>query len=435
MGIIEKIRDRTAVVGVVGLGYVGLPLALAFFEEGFEVIGFDIDEEKIRSLEQGISYIHHLGAGRVHALASSQRFHATADFARFREVDSIIMCVPTPLNMGREPDLSHVLNTTKTVVQYLQPGQLVVLESTTYPGTTDDEIRPILEASGAKAGVDFFLAFSPEREDPNNKEYTMRKIPKVVGGTTDNCLRVALALYETIVDQVVPVSSTRVAEASKLLENVYRFVNITLVNELKMLFDCMNLDIHEVIDAAKTKPFGFQAFYPGPGLGGHCIPVDPFYLTWKAREFSFRAKIVEAAGEVNLGMPAYIFGKTSAALSKRNKNIRGSKILVLGVAYKRDVDDTRESPSLVLIRLLSENGVLVEYNDPYVPHIRQSHSNSVNLVSVQLTGDQLRRYDCVIIATDHSCYDYEFIVRHSQLIVDTRNAIGSVRALENVVTA
>jgi UDP-N-acetyl-D-glucosamine dehydrogenase len=422
MDLMRKIADRTAVVGVIGLGYVGLPLALAFENAAFSVIGFDLDKVKVKLLNEGKSYIKHIPAEKTKTLIERGRFRAAADFSLLRDADCVIICVPTPLNRQRVPDLSYVFNTTKRIAQYLRKGQLISLESTTYPGTTDEDMRAILEATGLLAGRDFYLAFSPEREDPNNRDYSTATIPKVVGGYTDVCLAHANALYGAIVEKTVPVSSTKVAEAAKLLENIYRAVNIALVNEMKILFDRMGIDIYEVIEAAKTKPFGFQAFYPGPGLGGHCIPIDPFYLTWKAREYDFHTRFIELAGEINTSMPYYVIEKVGNGLNRRGKSIRSSKILILGLAYKKDIDDTRESPSLKLIELLMQHGADVDYNDPYIPETRKMRKYDFKKRSVPLTQETLKRYDCVVIATDHSSYDYEFIVNNSVLVVDTRNA-------------
>jgi len=421
LGLIEKIKTKQAKVGVIGLGYVGLPLVIEFCKAGFEVVGFDIDEEKIKILKRGESYIKHIDGGGIAQILP--KFTPTSDFSKLSEVDCIIICVPTPLNRYREPDMSYVFNTGETIAKYLQKEQLVVLESTTYPGTTDEDLRKILEKSGLKAGVDFYLAYSPEREDPGNKEFTTSRIPKVVGGYTPRCLEVAKTLYEQVFVKVVPVSSTKVAEATKLLENIYRAVNIALVNELKILFDKMGIDIWEVIEAAKTKPFGFQAFYPGPGLGGHCIPIDPFYLTWKAREYDFHTRFIELAGEINTSMPYYVVQKTVDALNERGISIKGAKILILGVAYKKDVDDLRESPSLVLIDLFSEKGAIVDYNDPYIPELPKTRKYKFDKKSVPLTPENLSNYDCVVVATDHSVYDPDFIVKHANLIIDTRNLI------------
>jgi UDP-N-acetyl-D-glucosamine dehydrogenase len=427
MDLMKKITDRTAVVGVIGLGYVGLPLTLAFEKVGFHVVGFDRDEEKVRLLNDGKSYIRHIPAERIRTLRENGLFRATSDFSLLSETDCIMICVPTPLNRQREPDLSYVFHTTETIAHYLRRGHLISLESTTYPGTTDEDVRSILETTGMLTGQDFYLAFSPEREDPNNKEFSTCTIPKVVGGYTDACLAHANALYSAIVEKTVPVSSTKVAEASKLLENIYRAVNIALVNELKVLF--------EVIEAAKTKPFGFQAFYPGPGLGGHCLPIDPFYLTWKAREYDFHTRFIELAGEINTFMPYYVIEKVLFGLNEHRKSIKSSKILILGLAYKRDVDDTRESPSLKLMELLIEHGADVDYNDPYVPETKKMRKYDFKKRSVTLTQETLKRYDCVVIATDHSSYDYQFIVNHAALVVDSRNATRKIGKNEKIVHA
>jgi len=368
-------------------------------------------------------------------LKSNGGFHPTTDFALLMKVDCIIICVPTPINHYREPDISCVLKTTKVIAKHLQKGQLVVLESTTYPGTTDEDMRTILEATGKKAGRDFFLAYSPDREDSNNQQYSTITIPKVVGGYTPACLKVANALYSAVVQKTVPVSSTRVAEAAKLLESIYRAVNIALVNELKVLFDRMNIDIHAVIEAAKTKPFGYQAFYPGPGLGGRCIPMDPFYLTWKARQFDFHTKFIELAAEINTAMPYYVVDKIVDALNRNNKVIANSKVLILGLAYKKDIDDTRGSPSLKLIELLTQKGAVVDYNDPYIPRTKKMRGDGLKKDSVPLTRDTLKKYDCVVIATDHTCYDYELIVKNASLVVDTRNAVNGFHKVGTVVRA
>jgi len=420
--LIEKIRARRAKIGIIGLGYVGLPLAIEFCKTGFEVIGFDIDEGKIEILKRGKSYIKHIEDAKIAQILP--KFRPSSNFSELSNVDCIIICVPTPLNKYREPDMSYVFSTGEVIAKYLKKGQLVVLESTTYPGTTDEDLKSILEKSGLKAGEDFYLAFSPEREDPGNKEFTTSKIPKVVGGYTQKCLEVAKTLYEQVFIKVVPVSSTKVAEAVKLLENIYRAVNIALVNELKMLFDRMGIDIWEVIEAAKTKPFGFHAFYPGPGLGGHCIPIDPFYLTWKAREYDFHTRFIELAGEINSYMPYYVAQKTIDALNKEGKSIKGARILILGVAYKRDVDDLRESPALALIDILTEKGAEVDYNDPYIPELLKTKKYNFAKRSIPLNEKNLSKYDCVIIVTDHSVYDPGFIVKHANLIIDTRNFIN-----------
>ncbi|MDA8389123.1 MAG: nucleotide sugar dehydrogenase [Nitrospiraceae bacterium] len=420
MELIEKIRSGKARIGVIGLGYVGLPLVFEFSRAGFEVTGFDIDPVKIELLKQGKSYIKHIDAEKIRQCKS---FTPSADFSGLSDMDCIVICVPTPLNRNREPDMSYVFNTAGAIAKRLRRGQLIVLESTTYPGTTDEDMRAILEQSGLKAGADFLLAYSPEREDPNNKDFSTGTIPKVVGGYTKECLETAKALYDRIVARTVPVSSTRAAEAAKLLENIYRSVNIALVNELKILFEKMGIDIWEVIEASKTKPFGFQAFYPGPGLGGHCIPIDPFYLTWKAREYDSPTKFIELAGEINSAMPYNVVQRTSEALNGYGKCLKGARILVLGLAYKKDVDDPRESPSFKLIEILEEKGAIVDYNDPFIPSAPRMRHFRVEKSSVPLTAETLGSYDCVLIATDHSAYDPEFILEHSKLIVDTRNLI------------
>ncbi|MBF0318668.1 MAG: nucleotide sugar dehydrogenase [Nitrospirae bacterium] len=420
-GLLEKIKNKSVVVGVIGLGYVGIPLVVEFCRAGFHCIGFDIDEKKVNLLTQGKSYFKHIGEDKIKACLPF--FTPTADFSRLSGVDCIVICVPTPLGRHHEPDLSYVLDTTRTIARYLGKGKLVVLESTTYPGTTDEEMRPILEATGLKAGEDFYLAFSPEREDPNNKEFSTSTIPKVVGGYTPGCLAAAQALYNSVVNRTIPVSSTKVAEATKLLENIYRSVNIALVNELKMLFDKMGIDVWEVIEAAKTKPFGYQPFYPGPGLGGHCIPIDPFYLEWKAREYEVSTRFINLAGEINTSMPQYVIQKTIDALGERGKSINGSKVLILGLSYKKDLDDTRESPSLKLLDILQKKGAIVDYNDPYIPEMPKTRRYSFKKSSITLTAETLGQYDCVLISTDHSAYDPDFIATNSQLVVDTRNLI------------
>lgn len=421
MDLIEKIQTRSARIGIIGLGYVGLPLVFEFCKAGFEVTGFDIDPVKIGKLEKGESYIKHLSSSLV--AEAAPKFTPTTDFSQLAEMDCIIICVPTPLNKYREPDLSFVLDTTRVIARYLKKGQLVSLESTTYPGTTDEDMRAILEATGLKAGDDFALAFSPEREDPNNPQFSTRTIAKVVGGYTPACLAAAKALYDTVVDRTVPVSSTRAAEATKLVENIYRAVNIALVNELKMCFDRMGIDVWEVIDAAKTKPFGFQAFYPGPGLGGHCIPIDPFYLTWKAREFEFPTKFIELAGEINTSMPHYVVEKTAEALNEQGRTVKDARMLLLGLAYKKNVDDCRESPALRVMELLQERGATVDYNDPHVPVPPRMRKYNLKQTSVPLTAENLAGYDCVVVITDHDLYDGQFIAEHAKLVVDTRNLI------------
>ncbi len=427
---IEKIKTRKVKVGIIGLGYVGLPLALEFAESGFYIIGFDVDEKKILILESENTYIKHIPSERISKAIKSDRFKATTDFTKLKEVDAIIICVPTPLNKFREPDISFIEESSKVISQNFRTGQLVVLESSTYPGTTEEIIQPYLEnplnpeLSNQKlqVGVDFFLAFSPEREDPNNPDFTTKTIPKVVGGVTKSCLNIAKTLYDQVIVKTVPVSSPRAAEATKLLENIYRSVNIALVNELKMVFERMDIDIWEVIEAAKTKPFGFQAFYPGPGLGGHCIPIDPFYLTWKAREFDINTKFIELAGEINTLQPYYVVNRTIEALNNQNKSIKESNILILGAAYKKNVDDMRESPSLKLIELFLNKGAVVSYNDPFVPKLPPTRHYKYDMESVELTEENLKKFDALVVSTDHDIYDYDFIYQNSNLIIDTRNA-------------
>jgi UDP-N-acetyl-D-glucosamine dehydrogenase len=430
------LSSRSARVGVIGLGYVGLPLARAFSARGFPVLGFDVDPAKVEKLKRGESYIGHITADAVRQMRE-QRFDATTDFGRLGEADAVIICVPTPLTDAREPDLTYVLNSVRSVAATLRSGQLVVLESTTYPTTTRGEVLPILEATGLKAGEDFFLAFSPEREDPGNANFSTTTIPKVVGGLEPHSLELAAELYRQVVVNVVPVSSPEVAEACKILENTYRAVNIALVNELKVLYDRMGIDVWEVIDAAKTKPFGFQAFYPGPGLGGHCIPIDPFYLTWVARKYGMATRFIELAGEVNTSMPAYVVSRVADALNDHGKPVRGSKVLILGMAYKKDVDDPRESPGFELMDLLLKKGAAVSYNDPHVPKLpRMRHWPHLAMDSTPLTAETLAAQDCVLIATDHSAYDWDFVVRHARLVVDTRNATrGVADGREKVVKA
>jgi UDP-N-acetyl-D-glucosamine dehydrogenase len=434
MTLLEKITKRNAKICVIGLGYVGLPLLIQFVKAGYEVIGFDLDEEKIKFLHRGKTYIKHIPNEEVNFLKKNDNFTGTTDYSILKKADCIIICVPTPLGKHHEPDLTYVLNTTSMIAKYLHKEQLVALESTTYPGTMDKEMRPILESTGLRAGKDFYLAFSPEREDPNNKDYSTGTIPKVVGGFTPSCLEVAKALYDSVVVKTVTVSSTRAAEATKLLENIYRSVNIAMINELKMIFDRMDIDIWEVIDAAKTKPFGFQAFYPGPGLGGHC-PIDPFYLSWKAREYGFHSKFIELAGEINAHMPYYVVEKVIGALNSKKKTIKSSKVLVLGLAYKKDIDDTRESPSLKIIELLMEKGAHVDFNDPYIAQTKKMRMYDLKKKSVPLTKEALKKYDCVVVATDHTCYDYQFILKHALLVVDTRNAMHGIANNKSVVKA
>jgi UDP-N-acetyl-D-glucosamine dehydrogenase len=425
-------------VGIIGCGYVGLPLALRFAEAGHKVTGFDTDPAKVSLLNAGKSYIEHIPQTKIQQFVNSRHFGATTDFSKLKETDAILICVPTPLDERREPDLSYVEQTAVSIQPHLQKGHLVVLESTTYPGTTEELVLPILEKSGLRCPIasgiesenipaDFFLAFSPEREDPGNKQYGLAQIPKVVGGTNPPSSRAALALYAQVVARVVPVSSTRAAEMAKLLENIFRCVNIALVNELKLLASRMKIDIWEVIDAAATKPFGFMPFYPGPGLGGHCIPVDPYYLSWKAREYDFAARFIELAGEINTYMPYHVVEAIATALNDQKKSLNGSKLLVLGVAYKKDVDDLRESPSLKIMQLLQQRGAQIDYNDPYFPQMhKMRHYNFEQMKSVPISAVTLGKYDAAVIATDHSSYDYHAIVDGSKIVVDTRNATRRV---------
>jgi UDP-N-acetyl-D-glucosamine dehydrogenase len=430
--LIRKIRDKRAVVAIIGMGYVGLPLMLRFSESGYRVIGLDIDAAKVEKLNRGESYIRHIAATAV-AAARASGFSATSDFARLREADAIIICVPTPLNRYREPDLSFVLNTTDAIVPHLKRGQIVCLESTTYPGTTEEELKPRVESTGLKVGSDIFLVFSPEREDPGNAVHVTKTIPKICGGTTPACLEAGKALYGAVIDRVVPVSSTRAAEMTKLLENIHRAVNIGLVNEMKVVADRMGIDIHEVIRAAATKPFGFVPYYPGPGLGGHCIPIDPFYLTWKAREYGVDTRFIELAGEVNRNMPEWVVGKIADALNRCGKPVRGSRILMLGIAYKKNVDDMRESPAVALMEILRAKGGDISYSDPHVPVFPRMREHKFDLKSVALSETMLASFDCVVLATNHDAFDYQLIRRRAQLIVDTRGVY--LDPAENVVKA
>ena len=431
----SKIDNGTVRVGIIGLGYVGLPLAKAFTDHGITVLGFDLDSAKIAKLHRGQSYIGHFSDAMIQDML--KHFEATDQFDRLSEADAVIICVPTPLSATRDPDLTYVVNSTESAAARLRPGQLVVLESTTYPGTTRDVVQPILEATGLKAGQDFFLAFSPEREDPGNPTYSAPTIPKVVGGIDAASRDLAASLYGKVVVRVVPVSSPEVAEASKILENTYRAINIALVNELKVLYDRMGIDVWEVIEAAKTKPFGFQPFYPGPGLGGHCIPIDPFYLSWVARKFGLTTQFIELAGQINTSMPAYVVSKVSDALNDRGKPIKGSKVLLLGMAYKKDVDDPRESPGFEVMDLLLEKGAVVTYNDPHIPTLpAMRHYPHLHMTSHDLTPEFLAEQDCALVITDHSAYNWDTIVSHTSLIVDTRNATQAVtRHRERIVKA
>jgi UDP-N-acetyl-D-glucosamine dehydrogenase len=426
----EKIESKTAVVGVIGLGYVGLPLAHALHVGGLRVVGFDIDPEKPRALAEGRNYLKHLGGAMTVSLSSSERFEATTDFSRLHEADVVLVCVPTPLGPHREPDLSYVLQTAVDIGATLRPGQLIVLESTTYPGTTRDEFLPVLLDEAASQGHEFtvgedlFLAFSPEREDPGRADHTTSTIPKLVGGLDDRSTELASLAYQIGIENIVPVSSAEVAEAAKILENTFRAVNIALVNELKTVLDEMSIDVWEVIEAASTKPFGFMPFYPGPGLGGHCIPIDPFYLTWKAKEVGRPTRFIELAGEINTAMPTYVVERLSRALNRQGKPVHGSRVLVIGLAYKNDIDDTRESPSLELIELLADLGAQVEYHDPHVPQAVPVRKYDISMQSVELTPESVASYDCVLISTAHKAVDYSLLAEHSRLVVDTRNAMS-----------
>ena len=422
------IRDKQAVIGVIGLGYVGLPLVRAFTAAGFRCMGFDVDQSKVDKLNAGESYIKHIDSAALAQLIQEKKFAPTANMARLGEADCIIICVPTPLNDSRDPDLSYIEGTARSIAATLRPGQLVVLESTTHPTTTRTNVLPVLEATGLKCGVDYFLAFSPEREDPGNPHFQAATIPKVVGGFDERSGDLACEMYGHAVVKVVRASSLEVAEACKILENTYRAVNIALVNELKILYDKLGIDVWEVIDAAKTKPFGFQAFYPGPGLGGHCIPIDPFYLTWLARKHGEQTRFIELAGEVNAHMPQYVVNRLGEFLNEQRKPINGSRVAILGMAYKKDVDDPRESPSFELLKLLLARGAVLSYNDPHVPALpkMRHYSDLPAMCSQDLTAEYLGAQDCVLIATDHSAYDFPFIVRHSRLVLDTRNATKGV---------
>lgn len=426
--MLDRIRNKDFTVGIVGLGYVGLPLALEFIEAGIKTVGFELDGSKCEKLMAGKSYIRHIPEARIAKAAATGLLSATTEFEKLADVDAILIAVPTPLDKHQAPDLGPVLAATHTIAKTLRKGQLVVLESTTYPGTVDEVMAPIFEkATGLKAGVDFYLAFSPEREDPNNPDFNTHTIPKVVGGLNPECTELACAVYNHVIVKTVPVSSTRVAEATKLLENIYRGVNIAMINELKVVFSRMNIDVWEVIDAAKTKPFGFHAFYPGPGLGGHCIPIDPFYLTWKAKEFEVNTRFIELSGEVNTSMPRYVTNRLMHELNKHEKSLKGSRILLLGMAYKKNIDDLRESPSLKLVEQLVARGAKLDYHDPYIPQFTEHyHGFEVTLKNVDLSPAMLETYDAVLISTDHDDVDYAMVVKHSKLVVDTRNATKNV---------
>jgi UDP-N-acetyl-D-glucosamine dehydrogenase len=421
--LLQRIESRTAKVGVIGLGYVGLPLALLFSENDFPVIGFDVDQKKVDALSRGASYIKHIGVERVAKAFLEKNASATSDFSRLAACDALIIAVPTPLGDHREPDLGYIRMTAEAVAKHLRRGQVIVLESTTYPGTTREELLSRFQATGMNCGEDYFLAFSPEREDPGNEHFNTKTIPKIVGGIDPASLEVAVKLYEGAIDRVVPVSSAEVAESGKLLENIFRSVNIALVNELKVVFDRMNIDVWEVIEAAKTKPFGFMPFYPGPGLGGHCIPLDPFYLSWKAAEYGVWARFIELAGEVNTSMPRYVVEKTAAALNEAGKSMKGSRVLVLGLSYKADIDDDRESPSFEILELLRERGADIAYCDPHIPVARRGRKHDLNLTSVPCTPESFAQYDAVVISTAHTQFKETTLYRDAKIVVDTRNVV------------
>ncbi len=429
--LVEKFHSHQATIGIIGLGYVGLPLLLRYTEVGFKVIGFDIDPKKVDALNQGKSYIEHIAADKIQA--AQNNFTATTDFSQISDCDALILCVPTPLNQYREPDLSFVLDTTDSLKPYLRAEQVLSLESTTYPGTTEEELLPRIQEQGLTVGEDFYLVYSPEREDPGNPNFETRTIPKVVGGHTKACLQAGLAIYGEVIDQVVPVSSTKAAEMTKLLENIHRAVNIGLANEMKIVADKMGVDIYEVIHAAASKPFGFVPYYPGPGIGGHCIPIDPFYLTWKAREYGVNTRFIELAGEINSSMPDYVVNKVALALNDQEKALKGSRVLVLGIAYKKNVDDMRESPSVFIMEKLEALGAQIAYSDPHVPVFPTMREHHFDLSSTELTAQNLESFDCVLLATDHDKFDYDFIKTHAKLIIDTRGKFN--KNLPNVVKA
>lgn len=428
--LVQRFHSKDATVVVVGLGYVGLPLVCRFAEAGFQTIGLDIDQLKIDSLDNGASYLSTVSDDAISS-TYSRGFIASTDYALAERADAVIICVPTPLTLARDPDLSYVLGTISSLLPYLHQGQLLSLESTTYPGTTDELLRPLIEAKGLRIGEDFFLVYSPEREDPGNQQFATRSIPKVCGGTTPACLAAGIALYQQAIDKVVPVSSTRIAEMTKLLENIHRAVNIGLANEMKIIADKMGIDIHEVIRAAATKPFGFVPYFPGPGLGGHCIPIDPFYLTWKARECGVNTRFIELAGEINRAMPAWVVEKITDALNDRGRSVKGSRILILGIAYKKNVGDIRESPAAAIMEFLRDRGALLSYSDPFVPRFPKMREHQFDLESIPLTADTLANQECVILVTDHDELDFEFIAAHANLVVDTRGRYLTPRA--NVV--
>ena len=430
--LMSLLNNQDATIGILGLGYVGLPLMIRYAEVGYKVLGIDIDQKKVDMLNKGESYIEHISSELIQS-SLKKGFEATTDFSRAAEADTLILCVPTPLNKYREPDLSYVTDTVDAVIPYLRKGHVLSLESTTYPGTTEEELLPRMESTGLKVGEDVFLVYSPEREDPGNPDFTTHTIPKVVGGHTPACMEIGKAMYQPAIDQIVPVSSTKAAEMTKLLENIHRAVNIGLVNEMKIVADRMDIDIHEVIRAAATKPFGFTAYYPGPGLGGHCIPIDPFYLTWKAREYDLNTRFIELAGEVNTNMPRWVVGKTMDALNERQKSLKGSKVLILGIAYKKDVDDMRESPSVELMELLEEKGAIVEYTDPHVPEFPEMREHHFDLKSIDPTPKKIAEYDVLLLATNHSTFDYAMFKENAQLIIDTRGVYSDTA--DNIVKA
>ena len=417
--LIARLDKKNAVIGIIGLGYVGIPLMVRYAEVGYKVLGIDIDNLKVKTLNKGESYIKQISSNLIKQ-SIVKGFEATNDFSRASEVDALILCVPTPLNKHREPDLSFIISSINKVIPYIKKGQVISLESTTYPGTTEEELLPRIEATGLEVGKDYYLVYSPEREDPGNVNFTTKSIPKVVGGYTDSCLNVGKALYKSIINQVVPVSSLKIAEMTKLLENIHRSVNIGLVNEMKIVADRMGIDIYEVIAAASTKPFGFTAYYPGPGLGGHCIPIDPFYLTWKAKEYGVNTRFIELAGEVNATMPYWVLGKITDVLSQYNKSLKNSKVLILGIAYKKDVDDMRESPAVKLMELLEEKGAVIDYSDPYIPIFPRTEEVYFDLKSIELIPENIIRYDLLLLVTNHSKFDYTLLKKHAKLIVDTR---------------
>ncbi|MFA7360709.1 MAG: nucleotide sugar dehydrogenase [Candidatus Kapaibacterium sp.] len=428
MNLKQKIETSNFIVGIIGLGYVGLPLALEFAAKNIKVIGFDLDQKKVIKInKEKKSYIKHISTQKIKDAVNKKKLTATSDFSKLPIPDVVIICVPTPLSVNREPDISYVMDSTKMIAKYLRKGQLVSLESTTYPGTTDEDMLKVLESTGYKVGKDFYLCFSPEREDPNNPDFSTATIPKVLGGVTKKCKELGVMMYSKVINKVVPVSSTKAAESAKLLENIFRSINIALVNELKMVFDRMGIDVWEVINAAATKPFGFTPFYPGPGLGGHCIPIDPFYLTWKAREFDISSKFIELAGEINTSMPFYVVEKVIHALNDHKKSIKGSKILILGLAYKKNIDDLRESPSLKLIELLQDHGAKVDYNDDFSTSIPKLRKYNFNKKSVKMTPANIKKYDLLLLSTEHSYYDYKLILKYAKIIVDTRNGFGSFK--------